>query len=65
MDSVSEAELGGLFINAKEGEVFRTSLEEMEHPEGPTPMQKYNSTASVIINETVKQRRYKAIDMRF
>ena len=65
MASAAEAELGGLFINAKEGEVLRTSLEEMGHPEEPTPMQTDNSAASCIINKTVKQRRYKAIDMHF
>ena len=65
MASAAEAELGGLLINAKEREVLRTSLEEMGHPQGPIPMQKDNSTASGIINETVKQRKSKAIDMRF
>ena len=65
MASAAEAELGSMFINAKEGEVLITSLEEMGHPQGPTPIQKDNSTASGIINETVKQRRSKAIDMRF
>ena len=64
-DSAAEAELGGLFINAKEGEVLRTSLEEMGHPQVPIPMQTDNSTASGIINETVKQRRSKDIEMRF
>ena len=46
-------------------EVLRTSLEVMGHPQGPTPMQTDNSTASCIINKTVKQRRSKSIDMRF
>ena len=65
MDSAAEEELGGLLINTKEGEVLRTSLEEMGHPQGPAPIQTDNSTASGIINETVKQRRPKSIDMRF
>ena len=50
MASAAEAELGGLFINAKEGEVLRTSLEEMLHPQGPTPIQTDNSTALGIID---------------
>ena len=54
MASATEAELGGLLINSKEGEVLRTSLEEMGHPQGPAPMQTDNSTASGIIDETVK-----------
>ena len=64
MAYAEEAELGGLFINAKEGEVLRTTLEEMGHPKGPIPMQTDKFTASGIINENVKQRRSKAIDMR-
>ena len=64
MASAAEAELGGLFFNAKEGEVLRTSFEEMVHPQGPTPIQTDNSTSG-FINETVKQRISKAIDMRF
>ena len=65
MASTAEARLGGLFINAKEGEILKTSLEEMGHPQGPTSMQTDTSEASGIINETAKQRRSKAIDMRF
>ena len=63
--SAAEAELGCLFINAKEVEVLRTLLEEMVHPQGPTPTQPDNSKASGIINKTVKQRISKATDMRF
>ena len=50
MAYAAEAELGDMFINAKEGEVLRTSKEEMGHPQEPTPMQIDNSTASDIIN---------------
>ena len=39
MASEAEAELGGLFINAKEGEVLRTTLEEIGHPQGPILIQ--------------------------
>ena len=65
MASAAEAELGGLFINAKERDVLITLSEEMVHPQGPTPMQMDNSTDSGIINETVKLRRSKATDMCF
>ena len=54
MASAAKAELRGLFINDKEGEVLITSLEEIGHPQGPIPMQTDNYTASGIINETVK-----------
>ena len=64
MASTAEAELGGLSIYAKEGEVIRNTLEETRQPQHPTPMHKDNSTSSCIINETVKQCISKAIDMR-
>ena len=66
MASAAEAELGALFINAKEGTMLRTTLEEMGHPQlDPTPIQTDNSTAYKIANGTCKQQRSKAMDMRF
>jgi hypothetical protein len=32
MSSAAEAEIGAVFINAKEGAVLRTTLEELGHP---------------------------------
>jgi hypothetical protein len=55
MSSAAEAEVGALFLNAKEGTVLRTTLEEMGHPQPPTPLQTDNSTADGIINGTIKQ----------
>jgi hypothetical protein len=63
--SAAESELGALFDNGKAAVSERTTLEEMGHPQPPTPMQTDNSTAAGIANKTVKQRRSKAIDMRF
>jgi hypothetical protein len=65
LSSASEAELGALFHNLKDASAIRTSLEEMGHPQPPTPVQTDNNTAVGIANDTVKQRRSKAIDMRF
>ena len=42
-----------------------TTLEELGHPQPPTPIKTDNTTANGIINGTVKQQRSKAIDMRF
>ena len=64
MASAAEAELGDLFINYKESEVIRNMLEEIGHPQQLKPIRTDNSTASGIINETIKQRRSKAMDMR-
>ena len=64
--SAAEAELAALFINAKDGAILRTTLEEMGHPQTqPTPIQTDNSTAFKIANNTCKQQRSKAMDMRY
>lgn len=65
MSSATEAECGGLFHNTKDGAMLRTTLEEMGHPQPPTPIQTDNSNATGISNSTVKQRKSKAMDMRF
>jgi hypothetical protein len=65
MSSAAEAEVAGLFVNAKEGESLRTTLDEMGYPQEPTPIQMDNSTASGIANNTINQQRSRSIDMRF
>jgi hypothetical protein len=65
LSSATEAELGALFYNAKDAAWLRTTLIEMGHPQPPTPIQTDNLCAAGIANGTVKQRRSKAIDMRF
>ena len=63
--SAAEAELGACFFNMADAVPIRTALEEMGHPQPPTHVVTDNSTASGIANKTVKQRRSKAVDMRF
>jgi hypothetical protein len=65
MSSAAEAEIGAVFINAKEGAVLRTTLEELGNPHPPTPMETDNTTATVYSNGTMKQKLTKAMDMRF
>jgi hypothetical protein len=65
MSSAAEAEIGVVFINAKEGAVLHTTLEELGHPHPPTPMETDNTTATGYSNGTTKQKRTKAMDMRF
>jgi hypothetical protein len=65
VSSAAEAELAGLFHNAKEACPLRICLEEMGHPQPATPIVTDNSTAVGIANDTIKQKRSKAIDMRF
>lgn len=63
--SATEAEVGGVYHNARDGVPLRTALEEMGHPQPSTPIITDNTTAHGILNRTVKQQRSKAIDMRF
>lgn len=63
--SAAEAEFAAIFHNAQEAEALRTALSEMGHPQGPTPIQVDNICAVGLANDTVKQRRSKAIDMRY
>ena len=66
MSSEEEAEMGGLFVNAKEGEEIRLKLEKMGHTKNKTtPIQTDNSTAYGLANYTIKQRGSKAMDMIF
>jgi hypothetical protein len=65
MSSAAEAEIGAVFINAKEGAGLRTKLEELGHTQPPTPMETDNTTATGYSNGTIKQKRTKAMDMRF
>ncbi|KAI2502114.1 Reverse transcriptase (RNA-dependent DNA polymerase) [Fragilaria crotonensis] len=65
LSSAAEAELGALFHNGKEVCPLRIALTEMGHPQPATPMATDNSTASGIATDTVKQKRSKAVDMRF
>eukprot|EP00957_Ditylum_brightwellii_P096755 7369026-Ditylum_brightwellii.AAC.1 len=41
------------------------ALQELNHPQPPTPIMADNTTANRIVNDTVKQRRLCAIDMQF
>jgi hypothetical protein len=65
ISSAAEAEIGAVFINTKEGAVLRTTLEELGHKHPPTPMETYNTTATGYSNDAIKQKRTKAMDMRF
>jgi hypothetical protein len=63
--SAAEAEVGGLFINGQAACPIRTTLTELGHKQPPTIMVTDNECAQGIANDTVKQKRSKAIDMRF
>jgi hypothetical protein len=56
MASAAEAELGALFINAKEAAYIRNILHEMGHPQPPTPIQTNNTTAEGVLNNRVQTK---------
>ena len=65
MASAAEAELAALFMNAQEAVALRNCLVAMGFPQPATPLKTDNSTANGILNNTMKQKRSKAIDVRF
>ena len=65
MALAAEAEIRAYFINTQDAVPERTTLIEMGHPQPPTRIQVYNTTANVFANKTLKQKRYKAINIRF
>jgi hypothetical protein len=65
MTSAAEAELGALYINAKEAVYIQQILTKMGHLQPQTPIQTDNSTAEGVINNKIQPKRTKAIDMRF
>ena len=64
MTSAAEAEMGALYINAREAVHMRITLEEMGHPQPPTPMQTDNTTALGVITNNIRKKQSKAWDMR-
>jgi hypothetical protein len=63
--SAAESEVEACFHNAQSGAPLRVTLTELGHKQLPTLLQTDNSTAFGIINETIKQKRSKAMDMRY
>ena len=65
LSSAAESEIAAAFSNAKDATQIRTTLNEMGHPQPATPIQLDNTTAVGFANQQIKQRKSKAIDMRF
>jgi hypothetical protein len=62
--SADESEVGGCFQNAQSGAPIRVTLTELVHFQPATTLRTDNSTAFGILNETIKQKRSKAIYLR-
>ena len=65
MSSAAGAEIGALYINSREAIPQRHLLEEMGHPQPPTPIQINNTTALGVVTNTIQPKRTKDMDMRF
>jgi hypothetical protein len=63
VSSATKAELGAPFYNTKEACLLWIALEELGHLQSPTALITNISTADGIADDTVKQRRSKAINM--
>jgi hypothetical protein len=65
MSLAAEAELGAIYLNAREAVHLRQILEEMKHPQPKTPIQTNNTTAEGVINNKIQLKQTKAMDTRF
>jgi hypothetical protein len=65
VSSVAEAELGALFMNAREAVYLRCILAKMGHLLPKTPIQTNNSTTEGVINSKIQPKRTKLMDTRF
>jgi hypothetical protein len=63
--STTESEVCACFHNAQSGAPLRATLDELGNTHPPAPLRTDNSTVFGIINETIKQKRSKAMDMRY
>ncbi len=65
MTSAAEAELGALYLNAREAVYLWQILNKMGYPQPRTPIQTDNSTAEGVINSKIQPKRTKVMDMHF
>jgi hypothetical protein len=63
MSLAAEAELGALFIHAKEAAHICNILTKMGHLQPHTPIQMDNTTTKGVINNRVQPKWLKAMDM--
>ena len=55
MSSSMESEVGAVFMATREAVPIQTALEEMGHPQPPTPVQVDNTTAVGFCNDNIKK----------
>jgi hypothetical protein len=62
--SAAESEAGACFQNTQAAAPLRTTLLELGHKQPANPLRTDNSTSYGILNETLKQKRSKSMDMK-
>ena len=65
MPSAAAAEIGALFINTRQAIPTRQLLEEMGHPQPPTPIQTDNTTAHGFVTKNLEPKATKSTDMNY
>ena len=63
--SAADCEIGAAYHNCKEAIPLRITLTEMGFPQSPTRVVLDNTTALGFIHDSIKQKRTKALDMRY
>ena len=63
--SATEAEVSATFYSCQDAVPLRNTLADLGHVQGATLIITYNDFCEGILNNTVKQRRSKAMDMQF
>jgi hypothetical protein len=63
--SAAESEVGACFQNAQSGVPLRVTLIEVSHQQPAKPLRTENSIEFGILNETIKQKRSKTMDIRY
>jgi hypothetical protein len=63
--SAAEAELGALFLNCQEGMIFKTTLEDLGHPQPKIPVHCDNATTVGIATNTIKRQRSRVMEMSY
>jgi hypothetical protein len=65
VSSAAESEVGACFQNAQTAAPLRVPLLDLGHKQPATPLRTDNSTAYVILNETIKKKRSKRMDTKY
>jgi hypothetical protein len=63
--SAAEAEIGGIYDAGQTAVPLRQALEEMGHPQPPTPIKTDNATAQGILTATMRPKMSKSIDKNY